>query len=240
MALTTRVWGAGKVFLLAGALLLTYLLFAAAAMRVALKLREVEVPVLSGKTVNDASTILADAGLGLRVEEARRVDAKVPAGQILAQEPQAGAKTRRDRSVRVWLSAGPRSSIVPALVGESERTARMRVQQEGFVVRAIAEIRSAEYPAGSVVAQTPPPKSKSEQVAILVNQGERGATYVMPDLIGVNGDRASDLLRARGFRVAVVGDHPYPGVPAGVVLRQSPQAGFQIAPGEAISIEVSR
>ena len=51
---------------------------------------------------------------------------------------------------------------------------------------------------------------------------------------------AADLLRARGFRVAVVGDHPYPGVPAGVILRQNPQAGFQIAPGEAISIEVSR
>jgi len=48
------------------------------------------------------------------------------------------------------------------------------------------------------------------------------------------------LLRARGFRVAVVGDHPYPGVPAGVVLRQNPQAGFQIAPGEPISLEVSR
>ena len=30
----------------------------------------------------------------------------------------------------------------------------------------------------------------------------------MPDLIGVNGDRAADLLRSRGFRVSVVGDHP--------------------------------
>jgi serine/threonine-protein kinase len=240
MALTTRVWSAGKVFLLAGALLLTYGLFAAAAMRVALKLREVEVPALSGKAVNDASTILADSGLGLKVEEGRRVDAKVPAGQILAQEPPPGARTRRERSVRVWVSAGPRSTIVPALVGESERTAQMRVQQEGFVVRTTAEIRSAEYPAGSVVAQTPPPKSKSDQLALLVNRGERGATYVMPDLIGVNADRAADLLRARGFRVAVVGDHPYAGVPSGVVLRQNPQAGFQIAPGEAISIEVSR
>ena len=52
--------------------------------------------------------------------------------------------------------------------------------------------------------------------------------------------RAADLLRTRGFRVAVVGDHPYPGVPAGIVLRQNPQAGFQIAPGEPISLEVSR
>ena len=55
-----------------------------------------------------------------------------------------------------------------------------------------------------------------------MNRAERGATYVMPDLIGVNGDRAADLLRARAFRVAVVGDHPYPGVPAGIVLAAEP------------------
>jgi serine/threonine-protein kinase len=240
MALRTRVWSAGKLLLLVGGLVLTYVLFAAASMRVALKLREVEVPPLTGKTVNDASTVLADYGLNLKVEEGRRVDAKVPAGQILAQEPPSGARTRRERSVRVWVSAGPRSSIVPQLVGDSDRTAQMRVQQDGFAVKTLAEIRSAEYPAGSVVAQNPPAKSKSEEVSMLVNRGERGATYVMPDLIGVNGDRAAELLRSRGFRVAVVSEQPYPGVPAGIVLRQSPQGGFQIAAGEAISLEVSR
>jgi len=63
---------------------------------------------------------------------------------------------------------------------------------------------------------------------------------VMPDLIGVNGDRAAGILRDRGFRVAVVASAPYPGIAAGVVIRQSPQAGFQIGPGEPISLEVSR
>jgi beta-lactam-binding protein with PASTA domain len=77
-------------------------------------------------------------------------------------------------------------------------------------------------------------------VALLINRGELGARYVMPDLIGVNGERAAGLLRARGFRATIVGDHPYPGVPPGIVLRQSPQAGFQIAPNEPISLEVSR
>ena len=103
-----------------------------------------------------------------------------------------------------------------------------------------AEIRSADYPTGTVVAQNPSPKSSGGRVALLVNRGERAATYVMPDLIGVNGDRAADLLRTRGFRVSMVGDHPYPGVPAGIVLRQSPQGGFQVAPGDPISLEVSR
>lgn len=234
------MWGAGKLLAIGSLLLLTYVLFAAVAMRVALKTREVVIPPLDGRTVNEASAILSSAGLHLKVEEGRRIDPKVPAGQIVAQEPQAGLRTRRERSVRAWVSAGPRSSTVPALIGESERLAQLRVQQDGFAVTGVAEIRSAEYAAGVVVAQSPPPQSQADRLSLLVNRGERGATYVMPDLIGVNGDRAADLLRARGFRVSVVGDHPYPGVPAGVVLRQNPQAGFQIAPGEPISLEVSR
>ncbi len=240
MPFKTRVWSAGKLLLLGGALLLTYVLFAAAAMRFALKTREVEVPALSGRSVNDARTLVANAGLNLRVEEGRRVDPKVPVGQVLAQDPAAGLRTRKERTVKVWISAGPRAAVVPSLIGESERTAQLRLQQEGLGPVTASEIRSTDYPSGAVVAQTPPAKTIGGAVALLVNRGERGLTYVMPDLIGVNGDRASDLLRTRGFRVAVVGDHPYPGVPGGIVLRQNPQAGFQIAPGETISLEISR
>ena len=240
MALSTRVWGAGKTVLLAGALVLTYILFAAVAVRLAIKTRDVVVPPLNGKTVNEATGILGGAGLNLKVEEARRVDAAVPAGRIITQDPPAGFKTRRERSVKVWVSAGPRASSVPALLGESERTALLRAQQDGLQLAPVAEIRSADYPVGTVIAQNPPPKSSGARLALLVNRGERGDTYVMPDLIGVNGDRAADLLRSRGFRVSLVGDHPYPGVPAGIVLRQSPQGGFQIGLSDPISLEVSR
>src|SRR5215212_6319789 len=210
MLLKTRVWGAGKLLLLGGALLLTYVLFAAAAMRVALKTREVVVPALAGKSVNDATAMLSQSGLNLKVEEGRRMDPKVPAGQILAQDPQPGVSTRRERSVKVWVSSGPRATIVPALLGESERGAHLRLQQDGLELAAVSEIRSAEYPSDAIVAQTPPARSNAPRVALLVNRGERGSTYVMPDLIGVNGERAADLLRVRAFRVAVVGDHPYP------------------------------
>jgi|SRR3954471_6316000 beta-lactam-binding protein with PASTA domain len=240
MRLSTRVLGAGKRLLLGGALLLTFFLFAALSMRLAIKTRDVVVPTLDGKTVNEASGLLIDAGLNLKVEEARRVDATVPAGRVISQDPQPGVRTRRERSVKVWVSAGPRANTVPTLLGESERTAQLRVQQDGLQLASMAEIRSTEYPAGTVVAQNPRPKSSGGRVALLVNRGERGATYVMPDLIGVNGDRAADLLRTRGFRVSLVGDHPYPGVPAGIVLRQNPQGGFQVAPGDPISLEVSR
>ena len=240
MALKTRVWSAGKLVLVAGALVATYLIFAAAAMRIALRTREVQVPDFTNRTANEATAIAADFGLAMKIDESRRPDPKIPAGRVLAQEPAAGSVARQQRTVRVWLSAGQRAATVPLLVGETERTAQLRLAQDGLTLADLSEIRSHTFAQDVVVAQTPPAKTASEKVALLVNRGERGASYVMPDLIGVNGDHAAEILRNRGFRVAVVGSTPYPGVAAGVVIRQNPQSGFQIGPGEPISLEVSR
>ena len=240
MDLRTRVWGAGKLVLLAVALVATYLLSAAASMRLALRSLEVQVPDFTNRTANEATAIAANRGLSIRVDETRRPDLKVGAGLVLGQEPAAGSTARRQRSIKVWLSAGQRASVVPRLVGETQRSAELRLAQEGLVLASVSEIRSPTASPDVVVAQTPPPRTAAPQVALLVNRGDKGAVYVMPDLIGVNGDRAAEVLRTRGFRVAVVGSTPYPGIGAGIVIRQGPQAGFQIGPGEPISLEVSR
>ena len=107
-------------------------------------------------------------------------------------------------------------------------------------MRDIAEIRSNRYPTNTVVAQDPPPYGSGEIVSILVNAGERGRSYVMPNLIGVDGNDAANILRGLGFRVTVVGDHPYPGIPPDIVIRQAPFSGFQVSQGESISLEVSQ
>ena len=156
------------------------------------------------------------------------------------QDPSPGVTTRRRRNIKIWLSSGQTPGSVPALIGASERAARRRLEENAFALNGLSEIRSSRYPTDAVVAQEPPPSSHGQAVWLLVNRGERGRTYVMPDLIGTDAAAGADVLRTQGFRVTVVGDHPYPGVPPGVVLRQSPQAGFQIAPGEAISLEVSQ
>lgn len=240
MAFGTRVWSAGKIVVLVVALVMTYLLFAVGSARLALKAREVRVPDLTDRTANEATAIAADLGLTLKVDEMRRPDQKIGAGRVLAQEPPPGSVSRRQRSLKVWLSAGQRAATVPPLVGETERSAQSRLAQDGLALAGISEIRSQDYPSDVVIAQTPPAKTDAASVALLVNRGDRGASYVMPDIIGVNGVRAADILRAHGFRVAVVGSNTYPGVAAGVVLRQSPPGGFQISPGEPVSLEVSR
>jgi serine/threonine-protein kinase len=240
MALTSHMLGVGKAFLLAGAMVATYFLFAVAGMRVALRSQEVSIPDLSGQPIAIASATLEVLGLLIRVEPAQRIHPSIKAGSVILQEPPPGLTTRRQRTVKVWLSAGPRPSQIPALVGQTERSAQLRIQADSLELVSIAEIRSPLYPRNTVLAQEPPPDTRSTSVSLLVNRGERTVTYVMPDLIGAGGTEAADILREQGFRVTVVGDHPYPNVPPGIILRQYPQAGFQISPGKPISLEVSR
>lgn len=236
----TRVWSYGKVLLLAGALAVTFFVFAGIAMRVAVRARQVTVPELTGKSMDDAQRLAAALDLQLHIDEGRRPDPKVPAGFVLGQEPPAGSSARRQRSLRVWLSAGPHIARAPNLIGETQRSAEIRVAQDGLTIGAVSEIRSASYPPDVVVAQDPPAATQTAVVRLLVNRGEDRATYVMPDLIGLNGERAADVMRVKGFRVSITAQSGGAAVPPGVIVRQAPAGGYQVHPGDAIALEVSR
>jgi beta-lactam-binding protein with PASTA domain len=240
MSATTRARTIGRTIVLVGALAGTYALFTAATMKAALRAREVGVPALVGLEPAEAAAAMESAGLPLKVDDNRPFDPKVPLGRIAKQDPATGVNVRRGRSVRIWISAGSRASLVPKLIGEPERTAQARLQQDGLELATVADIRSSEFPADVIVAQAPAPGSRNSRVGLLVNRGERAGGFVMPDVIGVSGDAAVDLLRSRGLRVAIVAQQPYPGVPSGIILRQFPAAGFQVTSDQPISLEVSR
>ena len=240
MTLRTRVWGAGQIVFLGLALLVTYGVFFLASMGVAIRSRNVSVPNLAGKSVAQAEATLAALGLTAGLDPLRRPDLHVPADHVLTQEPAAGATLRRGRVVKLRISDGATVPPVPELVGLSEQDAKARLQYAGITLTSVAEIQSGELNADRIVSQDPPARSTNGSAALLVNRSMLGTTYVMPDLIGTPERRVTDLLRARGFRVAVVGYAAYPGLAGGVIIKQTPQAGFQIPPGETISLEVSR
>jgi beta-lactam-binding protein with PASTA domain len=116
----------------------------------------------------------------------------------------------------------------------------MRMEQDSVELGSVSEFRSPDYAADAVVSQDPPPEVKAPKVSLLLNRGEAAITYVMPDVIGMDGNRVSDALRAQGFRVTITGSQPYPGIPPGTVVRQQPQGGFRVAASDPISLEVSR
>ena len=79
-----------------------------------------------GATVDRATLTAASSGSALasiRTSAGR----EVAAGGIMQQDPPPGATPGGSASIRVWVSSGPRATTVPGLVGQNERTARMRV-----------------------------------------------------------------------------------------------------------------
>ena len=130
---------------------------------------------------------------------------------------------------------------MPSLVGDSERSAEVRLTQGGLKLAGTAEVRSHDYAPDAVIAQDPAPGTHGATVALLVNRGARGVSYVMPDLIGVDGDRAAELLRTRGLpRRRRRHAARTPASRRASSIRQTPAGGFQVGPGEAIALEVSR
>lgn len=240
MAIGRRVWGVGKVLLLLGALAATFLLAFAVSMRLAIRAGQVQIPDLTNLSVEDATRALQDLELRPRIEEMRKPDARIAAGRVAQQDPPAGEAARPQRTVKIWLSAGARTTAVPALVGQTERTARLRAVQDGVTLATISEVDLPDYPADTIVAQQPAPPARATQVSLLVNRGDQTVTFVMPDVIGMDGSKVEAALRAAGLRVTIVGSQAYPGVPAGTVVRQQPASGYQVGPSDAISLEVSR
>jgi len=237
--LRRRAWSVGRLLLLAAGLSITFVAFFFTAMRVTNRAREVKVPDIRGQALDEAKSALGNVGLALRIDQ-RRADPKVALDHVLSQEPEPGTVLRRQRAVRVRVSDGQRDPVVPVVVGQAERTAEIVLGQDQVGIAGRDEIYSATYPTGTVVAQDPPAKNRAANVTLLVNRGERGVSFVMPDAIGALGVRVQDILRRRGFRVTIAAEVPYPNLPPGVVVRQTPQAGFQIGYGDAIVFEVSR
>jgi len=230
-----------KYGLLALALLVTATLSAITTMRVVLLSQEVPVPEVEGRRVPEAGALAARHGLLVRVE-GKRHDAHVPRDRIALQEPAPGATLKRQRSIRVWLSLGPERIEVPAVEGQSVRTAQLSLDQARVPLARLVEVDDPS-PAGTVLSQTPGPGETDaigDGVSLLVSRGRPTPQYVMPDLIGRPAEGLLEDLTRHGLKVADVQTRSYPGVPPGIVLRQAPAAGHPVNPRLAVSLEISQ
>src|ERR1051326_4304104 len=103
------------------------------AMRFAIRGREVDVPQLSGKTKDEAESLLRSKGLKLRVSSSR-FSSEVAEGKVLLQIPSAGTRLKVDRTVKVLLSLGPQQYAVPNLLGTSLRAAQLTLAQRRLML----------------------------------------------------------------------------------------------------------
>lgn len=222
-------------------LVITAALSAVTTMRVVLSEQDVVVPSLVQKRVAEARQIAVGRGLELKVE-GKRYHSTIPADRVVSQEPPAGATLKTQRSVKVWTSLGPRRIVVPAVEGETLRTARLKLDEASVTVARIVEVDDPS-PEGTILVQSPPAGEADPDEAttsLLVSRGRFNADFVMPDLIGRKADSVLAALGQAGLKASDVRYRSYPGVEPGIVLKQQPPAGYRIGQQSPVSLDVSR
>jgi eukaryotic-like serine/threonine-protein kinase len=116
----------------------------------------ITVPAVVGRSVDEATTAIEEAGLDASVAEARFSDS-VARGQVISQAPADGTLFRGD-TVTVVPSKGPETVTMPELVGKQLDAARSELEALGLrveVERALGgffnTVRAQSEPAGSQV-----------------------------------------------------------------------------------------
>ncbi|MFE4696938.1 Stk1 family PASTA domain-containing Ser/Thr kinase [Streptomyces sp. NPDC056738] len=93
----------------------------------------VELPDVTGSSVEDAAAELEGAGLKVKIA-AERVNSEFDKGQVARQTPDAGREAATGDTVTLTLSKGPEMVEVPDVVGDSVDDAKQALEDAGFKV----------------------------------------------------------------------------------------------------------
>ena len=166
-------------------------------------------------------------------------------GSLEAYEVCAGAPTgltESEWSVSACDSLGNERVEIPDLYGESLQSALRGLEQIGLPAGARIEVNGHAGP-DQVIATGPPVASEGApgtDVDLLVNSSPRDDLWVMPSLVSRNIGLIRRFCAAHGLRLGQIHEVAYPGLSAGLVLRQYPPAGSPLSRSDIISVWVSQ
>jgi serine/threonine-protein kinase len=197
---------------------------------------EEPVPDVAGQTERRARQILEDAGF--EVKTRLRFDSEVKSGRAIGTDPSRGTRVAVGQTVILLISKGTEVVTVPDVVGKVEGIARQELEDAGFIVN--ADQVESDAPSGEVVEQSPAggtQRPTDTRVTILVSSGS--STTTLPDVVGLNRDRAVQRLVRAGFEVQTFDQATDSPERDEMVVRQTPAGGSDVAPGSLITLVVA-
>ena len=199
-------------------------------------------PLLEGSSKEEVYALCARRGLILS-ERPAEFDASLPSGYLLRQHPPAGTQVKSGRRVTVTFSAGPRMVVVPELRGQTERQARLSLEDLGLVPGDLLRC-PGDTPAGDVLSSRPGPGARvplGGSVALLLSTGGGAGAggYLMPDLTQRDLDAALALLADSGLERPELRYRSALGARPGDILSQSPAAGTRVEGGRHLELVVA-
>ncbi len=197
---------------------------------------DVEVPVLWGRTEEEARKMVEGTGLIMVVEEIP--NDVFPLGVVFSQRPIAGAIVEQGSSIIAMVSTGSAGPIVPETVGQQAAEAAALLAANGLISETDS-VNSEEVRVGEVVASSPRAGERSGPSMTVVLKVSIGpAPRVVPAAVGLP---AEDVLQELGrLELVPVVTHRYqPGTEVGTVVSVSPVAQSSVQRGSDVKLVVS-
>lgn len=200
----------------------------------------IEVPDLRGKTIEEATKIANDKGIGVKQTSVEASD-QYPEGQIISQDPDVGSRVEKGTTINVVVSGGQANITIPSgIVGMSRADAEATLQNIGLVT-SVQEQYNTEVPEGTVISIEPGEGTSvatGETVVLYVSKGEENDDVILQDLIGKSSDEAKSILETQGLNYSVQtgNDANYEN---GAVIAMDPGAGQTVKKGDTITITIN-
>ena len=187
----------------------------------------VPVPTVAGQTEDEARSILSDVGLDPTFETVQSQE--VDKGLVIDTDPGEGDEVAVGSAVTVNVSAGPESVTVPEdLKGMTREEAQTAIEDAGLVM-AEGDTEDAAQEQNTVTSTDPQSGAavdKGSEVVVNLASGD----VEVPDVEGVQFDKAKETLEARGFEVPDASEKEDAEADPGTVLSQTPKAANSPAP----------
>ncbi len=197
----------------------------------------VEVPSVTGYTLEEARQIIEDAGFVVG-STSREYDSSVEEGTVIGQDPEAGTMEAAGTRINLTVSLGEETVTVPDLSNMTEEEAQRALESYGLSAVAGTAEYSDDVEAGHVVRQDPAAGATVESGSSVTYYLSLGTESLsIPNVVGSTESAAISAIESAGF-VADVQYESSSSVAQGSVIRQSPSSGTGTR-GGTVTIYVS-
>ena len=194
------------------------------------------VPSVVGKTQDEATQILQDAGFEVGTISSA-YDENVATGLVISQDPPADSKRPEGTKVNLVFSQGTKMVSVPDLTNMTSDQAREELQKYGLIPSAGTAEYSDTVEKDHVARQSPAvgeSVAEGTTVEYYLSLGPEGTE--VPYVVGQSEGDATATLENKGFHVSV--EQRTSDEPAGTVISQTPSSGL-LKEGDTVNIVVS-
>jgi serine/threonine-protein kinase len=200
------------------------------------------VPNLVGRDVVSALEILTGLKLNTKVSSSE-YSQQFPKNHVIFQEPEAGSEIKSDRDVRIIISKGAKTILMPNLVNLSEQQARMIIEENGLTRGHMSHTYKGSVEPAHVILQYPPSGTmitRGTKVDILISSGPQPIAYVMPELTGHSLDRAMLMIENANLTVGKIRSRSDIRKRRNSVIGQDPPAGYGVNVNDPVNLVINR